>query len=333
METYEKIELGIIVIILLILIEAVILMMVEGWDFFTAFYTSVVTISTVGYGDYTPKTFIGKLSIIIYILAGVGTLAYTMGNVAGFFIEGHFKKYFRLRKMMDKIKKLNNHYIICGYGRLGKVIAEEFKKSGIPFVIIDSSEKILEEALEKDPNLICIVGDATSDDILKKAKIEKAKGLISVVTSDAENVFITLSAKKLNPNIYVVAKAEKPSTLDKLIKAGADRAVCPYIVGGMEIARIAINPDVVEFIHSLVATEEDMEVRRYVIKNKELDNKLLKDSRIREKTGATILAIKKGNKMITSPSSDTVINVGDIIYAFGTKEQLEKLKKYVEGAI
>ena len=331
METYEKIELGVIIIFLIILTESLILMSVEGWDFFTAFYTAVVTISTVGYGDYTPKTFIGKLSIIIYILAGVGAVAYTMGNIASFFIEGHFKKYFRLRKMMDKIKKLNNHYIICGYGRLGKVIAEEFKKSGIPFVIIDSNEKILEEAIEKDPSLICIVGDATSDDILKKAKIEKAKGLISVVSSDAENVFITLSAKKLNPNIYVVAKAEKPSTLDKLIKAGADRAVCPYIVGGMEIARIAINPDIVEFVHSLVAMEEDMEVRRYVIKNKELNNKPLKDSGIREKTGATILAIKKEDRMITSPPPDTPINVGDTIYAFGTKEQLEKLKKYVEG--
>ncbi|ACV24394.1 potassium channel family protein [Methanocaldococcus fervens] len=331
METHEKIELGILAIILLIFIESGILMITEGWDFFIAFYTSVVTISTVGYGDYVPKTFIGKLSVIIYIFVGVGTVAYTLGNVAGFLIEGHFRKYFRLRKMEDKIKKLNNHYIICGYGRLGKIVAEEFKKSKIPFVIIDSDEKVLEEALEKDPNLICIVGDATSDDVLKKARIEKARGLITVVTSDAENVFITLSAKKLNPNIYVVAKADKPSTLDKLIKAGADRAVCPYIVGGMEIARIAINPDIVEFIHSLIAVEEDIEVRRYVIKNKELDNKLLKDSGIREKSGATILAIKKGNKMITSPPSDIVINVGDVIYAFGTREQLEKLKKYVEG--
>ncbi|NPA62959.1 MAG: potassium channel protein [Methanococci archaeon] len=331
METYEKIELGIFFIFLLILTESLILMNTEHWDFFTAFYTSVITISTVGYGDFTPKTFLGKLSIIIYIFLGVGAVAYTMGNIASFFIEGHFKKYFRLRKMMDKIKRLNNHYIICGYGRLGKVIAEEFKKCNIPFVIIDSDEKLLRDAIEHDPNLTCIVGDATSDDILKKAKIEKAKGLISVVSSDAENVFITLSAKKLNPNIYIVAKAEQPSTLDKLIKAGADRAVCPYIVGGMEIARIAVNPDIVEFIHSLVATEEDMEVRRYVVKNKDLDNKLLKDSGIREKTGATILAIKKGDKTITSPPPDTVINVGDIIYAFGTKEQLEKLKMYLEG--
>jgi voltage-gated potassium channel len=285
METYEKIELGVIVIFLIILTEALILKMAEGWDFFTAFYTAVVTISTVGYGDYTPKTFIGKLSIIIYILAGVGAVAYTMGNIASFFIEGHFKKYFRMRKMMDKIRKLNNHYIICGYGRLGKVIAEELKKSGISYVIIDSDEKRLEEAIEKDPSLICIVGDATSDDILKKAKIEKAKGLISVVSSDAENVFITLSAKKLNPNIYVVAKAERPSTLDKLIKAGADRAVCPYIVGGMEIARIAINPDIVEFVHSLVAMEEDMEVRRHTIKNKELNNKPLKIPVLEKKLG------------------------------------------------
>ncbi|MCQ6253870.1 TrkA family potassium uptake protein [Methanocaldococcus sp.] len=331
METFKKIILGIFIIILLIVIESVILMICEGWDFFTAFYTAVVTISTVGYGDYTPKTFIGKLSIIVFIFAGVGAVAYTMSNIAEFLIEGHFKKYYRSKKMSDKLKKLQNHYIICGYGRLGRVVAYELKKSGIPFVVIDKDEKLLQEAIEKDPSLICIVGDATSDDILKKAGIDRAKGLISVVTSDAENVFITLSAKKLNPNIYIVAKADDQSTLDKLIKAGADRAVCPYIVGGLEIAKIAINPDVVEFIHSLVASQEDIEIRRFVIKNYELDNKSIKDSKIREKTGATILAIKKGNKMITSPTPNTIINVGDIIYAFGTKEQLEKLRKYVEG--
>lgn len=332
METLERIKLGILVLIGLIIIETFVLSITEGWDIFTSFYTAVVTISTVGYGDYTPKTFLGKLSIIVYIFLGVGTVAYTMGNIASFFIEGHFKKYYRMKKMEDKIKKMKDHYILCGYGRLGRIVADELKKNNIPFIIVDNNENIINEAIEKNPDLVCIVGDATSDDILLKAGIERAKGLISVVSTDAENVFITLSAKKLNPNIYVVAKADEPSTLDKLIKAGADRAICPYVVGGMEIAKIAINPDIVEFVHSLIANEEeDMEIRRFVVKNHKLDGIKLKDSKIRELTGATILAIKKGNQMITSPPPEVVINYGDVIYAFGSREQLEKLKKYLNN--
>ncbi len=332
MDTFDKIKFGVIFLIFLIIIEAIILEITEGWDFFTSLYTSVVTISTVGYGDYTPKTFFGKLSIIIYIFLGVGTVAYTLSNLAAFIIEGHFRRYFRLKKMEEKLKKMENHYIICGCGRLGKIIIEELRKNKIPFVVIDKSEEQIKELIENDKNIVCIVGDATLDKTLIKAGIERARGLVSVVGSDAENVFITLSAKKLNPNIYIVAKADRPSTLDKLIKAGADRAVCPYVVGGMEIARIALNPDIIEFVHSLIASdEEDMEIRRFILKNPKLDKIKLKDSKIRELTGAIILAIKKENSMITSPPPDIELNIGDIIYAFGKREHLEKLKKYLEG--
>ncbi|WP_456419263.1 potassium channel family protein [Methanocaldococcus infernus] len=329
METHEKIIVGILAIFTIILLESLILSITEHWDFFTAFYTAVVTISTVGYGDYTPKTFLGKLSVIIYIFAGVGAVAYTLSNVASFFIEGHFKRYFRLKRMRDRIKKLENHYIICGFGRLGRIVAYELEKNNIPYIVIDKDEEKLKEEIEKNPNFLCIHGDATQDEILEKAKIKKAKGLITVVGSDAENVFITLSAKKLNPNIFIVSKADAPSTLDKLIKAGADRAVCPYTVGGMEIARLAISPEIVEFIHSLVATKEDMEIRRFEVKNKELDGVSIKDSKIREKTGATILVVVKDGKYITNPPPELKLNVGDIIYAFGTCEQLDKLKKYL----
>ncbi|WP_456472754.1 potassium channel family protein [Methanocaldococcus sp.] len=330
MEAHEKIVLGILLIISIIVLETIVLSLTEHWDLFTSFYTAVVTISTVGYGDYTPKTFLGKLSVIIYIFAGVGAVAYTLSNVASFIIEGHFKKYFRMKKMRDKLKKMRDHYIICGFGRLGRIVAYELEKNNIDYVVIDKDLEKLREECEKNKNFVYIHGDATQDEILEKAKIKEAKGLITVVGSDAENVFITLSAKKLNPKIYVVAKADAPSTLDKLIKAGADRAVCPYTVGGMEIARLAINPETIEFIHSLVASEEDMEIRRFVIKNKELDGKSIKDSKIREKTGATILVVIKDGKTISSPPPELKLNVGDIIYAFGTKEQLEKLKKYIE---
>ncbi|ENN95992.1 TrkA-N domain-containing protein [Methanocaldococcus villosus KIN24-T80] len=330
-DSIKKIFFGILSLLLLIFIQTLVYSSIEGWDLFTSFYVSVITISTVGYGDFVPKTFLGRVVTIIYIFVGVGLVAYTLSNVASFLIEGHFKKIFKMRKMIEKIKKLKDHYIVCGYGRLGRVVVDELKKSNIPYVVIDINEDVLKEAVEMDNDLICIVGDATLEETLEKANIRKAKGLISVVGSDAENVFITLTAKSLNPNIFVVAKADKSSTLDKLIKAGADRAICPYIVGGMEIAKIAINPEILEFIHSLVANEEDMEVRRLTIKNEALDGKTLRESKIREKTGATILAIKKGNKMITSPPPEVKLNVGDVVYAFGKREQLEKLSKYLEG--
>lgn len=210
--------------------------------------------------------------------------------------------------------------------------AKKFKNAGVPFVVIDEDQQTIEEVLEKYPNLIYIVGDATSDDILYKAGIERAKGLITVVDSDAENVFITLSAKRLNPNIYTVAKAENKNTVDKLLKAGADRVVSPYDIGGSRIAEMSLKPEVLDFVSSLMDTSRDMEITKFqVFETSELIGKTLYESKIRQKTGATILAIKKDDELLVNPSPDTVLGGGDIIYAFGTKKQLEELKKILDS--
>ncbi|AEF96687.1 potassium channel family protein [Methanotorris igneus] len=328
MDTLNKIKLGMVTIGALILFASIGFMFLEGWDFFTALYVSIVTISTVGYGDYTPTTHWGKALVMVYIVTGVGAVAYTFGSIAEFFMEGHFKKVARMRKMEKNLKKLKGHFIICGYGKLGKVVAEKFKNAKVPFVVIDSDEKMLEEEAEKDPDLIYVVGDATSDDVLIKAGIERARGLISVVNTNAENVFITLSAKRLNPNIYVVAKAEDGSAVDKLLKAGADRVVSPNVIGGSRIAEIALKPEVLDFVSTIMDDSYDMEIEKFcVCEGSEICGKSLYESQIRSKTGVTILAVKKGNDLIINPSPDVVVDKGDEIYAFGTKEQLEKLEK------
>ena len=332
MEALERIKLGISVIVFIVLIATFGLMYFEGWDFFTALYVSIITISTVGYGDITPITFEGKVLTLVYIICGAGAMAYTFASIAGFFIEGQFKKIIRLKKMQTKLKMINGHYIICGFGKIGKFVAKKFDDAGVPFVVIDMDEKKILDGLDNYKNMIYIVGDATSDDILNRAGVKRAKGLVATVNSDAENLFITLSAKELNPNIYVVAKAENNATIDKLLKAGADRVVSPYSIGGLRMAEMALRPEILDFVTTLMDTTRDMEIGRFTISpQSEIVGKTLYDSKIRQKTGATILAIKKKNdNVIVNPSPDIVLDERDVIYAFGTKKHLEELKKILK---
>jgi len=332
MEALERIKLGISVIVFIVLIATFGLMYFEGWDFFTALYVSIITISTVGYGDITPITFEGKVLTLVYIICGAGAMAYTFASIAGFFIEGQFKKVLRLKKMKRALNKMENHYIICGFGKLGKVVAKKFEEAGVPYIVIDADDSKIQRALEYYPNLIYIIGDATSNEILNKAKVKKAKGLIAVVNSDAENAFITISAKELNPNIYVVTKAENDTSVDKLLKAGADRAVSPYSIGGLRIAEMSLKPEILDFVSTLMDTAHDMEIGRFTTSShSDVVGKTLHNSKIRQKTGATILAIKKkDDNVIINPSPDIILDKEDVVYAFGTKKQLEELKKILK---
>ena len=339
MEVVNRIKLSILTMILLILIYALVMMYLEGLSFTNALYFSIVTISTVGYGDITPTTELGKVVSSIYILCGVGIGLYALGNVAEFFVSGYFKKTDRMRKMEKRIKNLKDHYIICGYGKCGRVVTKKLRRSGAKYVVIDINEKILEEELENNPNFNYIVGDATHDEVLIKAGIKKAKGLISAVSRDSDNVYITLSAKRLNPNVFVVAKAEEKVSMDKLLIAGADRVVSPYVIGGLRMAALALKVDILDFISTFMSIAryeygEDLEIRKIEVRsNSPLAGKKLYESRIREKFGANIIGIKKKDRVIINPSADAEISAGDIIYAFGTGEQLDNLEKVAKGIL
>jgi len=331
METLNKIKLGILVLSIIILSATLGLMYLEGWDFFTALYVTIITLSTVGYGDITPTTFWGKVFTLLYIVCGVGAMAYTFASISGFIIEGQLKKILRLKKMESKLKNIKDHYIICGFGKIGKVVTKRFDKVGVPYVVIDIDEKKMMEEAENYKNLLYVIGDATLDEVLIKAGVKRAKGLIATVNSDAENLFITISARGLNPNLYIIAKAEAETTIDKLLKAGADRVVSPYRIGGMRIAEMALRPEILDFVSTLMDETHDMEIGRFTIHpQSEVVGKTLHESRIRQRSGATILAIVKDkDKVIVNPSPDVVLEAYNIIYAFGTKEHLEKLKKIV----
>jgi len=329
MEPLNRIKLGILVLLTIILTATLGLMYLEGWDFFTALYVTVITLSTVGYGDITPTTFWGKLFTLFYIICGAGAMAYTFASIAGFIIEGELKKVLRLKKMESKLKSIRDHYIICGFGKIGKVVAEKFDSLGVPYVVVDIDEKKLAREAENFKNLLYVVGDATLDEVLIKAGVERAKGLIATVKSDAENLFVTISARGLNPKLYIIAKAEAETTIDKLLKAGADRVVSPYIIGGMRIAEMALRPEILDFVSTLMDETYDMEIGRFTIHpQSEVVGKTLHESKIRQRSGATILAIiKDGDRVIINPGPDVVLEPYNVVYAFGTKEHLEKLKE------
>ncbi len=337
MEVIDRIKLSMGVMGAAIVIYSLIMMDIEGLRPLDALYFSIVTISTVGYGDYVPKTELGKLITAMYILFGVGIGLYALGSVAEFFIGGYFKKTNQMRNMDKRIKHLKNHYIICGYGRSGKVVADKLEKSGAKYIVIDNNAELLENELEDNPNFNYIVGDATLDDILLKAKIKEAKGLISTVSRDSDNVYITLSAKRLNPNLYVIAKADERVAMDKLLIAGADRVVSPYIIGGLRMAELALKPDILDFVSTFMSIakyeyDEDLEIRKITIEEGSLlSGKSLSETNIRQESGATIIGVKKNNELITNPSPDVIINTGDVLYAFGTTEQLDNLEKIVKN--
>ncbi|AEF97199.1 potassium channel family protein [Methanotorris igneus] len=337
METSRKIVYTIILVFLLIFSYSFAIMKIEGLPFLDALYFSIITITTTGYGDYTPTTYEGRILTIIYLFFGIGIVMYLFGIIAQFIIEGEFKNLVRMRKMENRIKELKDHYIICGFGRIGRIVANKFKKEKIPFIVIDINKEILKEELNKDPNFNFIVGDARKDETLKKAKIEKAKGLITTLPTDADNVFITLSAKGLNPKIKVVAKADEEEAIKKLKRAGADKVVSPYMIGGLRLAEVALRPGILDFVSTFINIAkyeygEDVELRKFIVeKGSEIDGKSLYESDIRKKVGLTILGIKKGDNLIINPPSDIIINAGDEIYAFGSGSQLKSLEKMVKN--
>ncbi len=301
---------------------------VEGWSLFDSFYMTVITISTTGFKELRPLTVPGRVLTIMLIIFGVLAIAYTGGRAVQLLLETQF---FRRRKMNKQIDGLTGHYIICGYGRMGKVICEDLAHNNTPFVVIENNPRKIEELLEI--GYLFIEGDATHDDILLQAGIKKAKGLVAVIATDAQNVFAVLSAKGINPEIFVVARAIEEGTESKLKRAGADRVVKPIELGGSRMVNLLLKPGVIDFIDG-VAKSRDVEISLEEVnisKNSRLVNKTLKDSPLRKDWNIIIVAIiKNTGKLIYNPSANTVIEENDKLIAIGPSESLAKLTESCE---
>src|ERR671910_3179326 len=219
-------------------------MVFEGWSFADAVYMTVITLTTVGYREVRPLDATGQLWTIALLITSVGTLFYAAVSSVELVVEGTIRGYFGRRRMEAAIRKLNGHYILCGYGRVGRQVAAEFALDGVSFVVVEQDRETVEECAEK--GYLVLLGEASDDDVLEEAGLRRARGLVAAVDSDADNVFVVLSARKLNPKLHIVARASSDESAAKLEIAGADRTLSPYAVGGRRLASLATQPLVVD---------------------------------------------------------------------------------------
>jgi voltage-gated potassium channel len=303
---------------------------IEGWDIFDSLYMTVITLSTVGFHEIEPLSKAGKAFTIGLIFFSLGIVAFAVNYGLKAIFEGEFKDVFGRRKLKKILESLENHYIVCGYGRMGKVICKEFKLKKIPFVVVE--KEALE--LDVDDDVIIVYGDATRDELLRNVGIEKAKGLISVLDSDAQNLYVVLSARGLNKELFIVARANEEGADYKLTRAGADKVVSPYHIGGIRIAHTILKPTVVDFLE-LTAKAGNMEIQIEEVVVEEassLAGKTIKEADIRAKNWVVIVALKKENgKIVFNPRAHILIEVGDKVAVIGEPEHFSQFEKMARG--
>ncbi len=303
--------------------------LIEKWNVFDSLYMTVITIFTVGYKEVQPLSIPGRIFTIIIIFSGAGTVFYLGASVVEGFIENQLIKG---KKMEKRIQKLHDHYIICGYGRMGNVICKDLAAQSIPFIIMENNPKKI--ATIEDEGHIYFDGDVTDDKCLKKAGVERAKGLVTVLSSDADNVFVTLTARNLNPNIFIVASSNTRGTVPKLLRAGANKVINPFLTAGKHMSQLLLKPVVVDFIE-VVSQDASLDLRMEEVNIEEgssLAGVKLRDSQLRTQLNIIIVAIKKKDgRMVFNPSSETEIASDDILISLGSKEDLQKLSEIGRG--
>jgi len=297
---------GVCALVIIIAAGTIGYVIIEGWSFIDALYMTIITITTVGYDEVHPLTTTGRIFSIFLIVGGVSGALYTLSVIAGYIIEGHLGTTLGRRRMERAVAKLKRHFILCGYGRVGQEIARIFSEEGVSFVIIDKDQESIAIA-EKNGHLY-VFGDATSDEVLKEAGIERARGLVAALGSDADSVYITLSARGLHPDLFIEARASGSMAEAKLKEAGADRIISPYSLGAHRMAQLALRPTVVDFIDTVISLRgRELQMESIVVGG---DSALagLTIEEIHRRTKAAILAIsKKDGKILANPQEEETI--------------------------
>jgi len=327
---YFRFMIPIYLLVGLIIIGTIGYIIIDGYTLLNAFYMTIITIATVGYGEVEPLSVAGKIFTSFLIITSFVTFAYAVSSITKFIVDGELNIFFKNKRLNAAVEKLSDHVIICGYGRNGKQAAQILKKHDKRFVVIEDDEKVTTGINHRFSDLV-LKGDATQDEVLLKAGILKAKALITTLPADSANVFIVLTARNLNPKLTIISRASDDGSDAKLKIAGADNVIMPDKVGGAHMASLVMKPDVMEFLDYITAQRADsinLEEISFDAVSATLKNKTLKDLEIRNKSGANIIGFKTAEgDYIVNPSADTQIIPQSKIFVLGSPDQIKKLKE------
>lgn len=297
-------------------------MLIEDWDVLDAFYMALTTVSTVGFGEIHPLSPSGRLFTVTLILGGTGTILYTFGVFAETLVGGQLVAFRRQRRMKHEIGALRGHFIVCGYGRVGTHIVQEFDRQNVPYVIIDVNPEPLARLRREGRRFV--EGDAASEDVLRSAGIEHAKGLLANVDSDERVVYITLAARALNPGLFITARAGQPESTRRLELAGANRVVSPYRMAGRLMAQLAIRPSVVDVIETMQRGQSSIGIEEILVGAEcRARGRTLREAGLLDAGQARILALRRSDGALhVDPADSVLFEDGDLVVAMGSEAEL-----------
>ena len=328
--SFKKIYYFISLLLLILIGGSIGYMVIEDWSFVDSFYMTTITISTVGFREVQELSTYGKLFTAFLIFFSFGTFAFAVTSLTTYIVGGEYKKHIKELRMIQQLKKMKNHIIITGYGRVAKQVAEDLRAIGSEFVIIEQDEHKAELAEEEGFNVV--IGDSTNDDYLVMASIHSAKGVITCLPSDADNLYVVLAARELNSQAIIVSRASLPSAVSKLKMAGANNVIMPGAVGGSHMASLIAHPDVIEFLDIIRVKGyqgANVQLVKFEDLPEEFRNKTIGELEARRITGVTIIGYKKRDgDYIINPPLETLVDEGSRLFVLGTTEQIEKLAKY-----
>lgn len=305
-------------------------MYLEGWNLFDASYMTLITIATVGYGETHPLSHMGRAFTMVLIVGGIGVLTYGLGAATAFLVEGELQQLLRRRKMEKAADRMKDHYVVCGADRTGHVIVEELHKTGRPFVVVDKNPETVKTWQAQ--GLVALEGDATHDTTLIKAGIKHAKGMITVLPTDKDNLFVVLTARGLNPSLRIVSRMLEDESESKLRRAGADAVVSPNHIGGLRLVSVLVRPAVVSFLDTMLREKD----QTYRVENIEIKSgsagigKTLEQFKVPERYGLIVVAIQRPDGSYTfNPPHQYQINAGDMIVVMGQVENVHKFQAAV----
>ena len=328
---FRKLYLAIGMVLLVLLVGIVGYYTIEDYSLLDSVFMTVITVATVGYREVKELDDAGKIFTSFLIIFSIGTFAYAISVITRYVIEGEFQTYFRHYKVNKEILKLKDHVIVCGFGRNGRQACEQLRSGNEKFVAIESNPKII-ATLHEDENILFIEGDATNDDVLLEAGLERAKALITALPNDAANVFVVLTARDRNPNLKIISRASDDASEHKLKRAGANNVIMPDKIGGTHMAALVTKPDVLEFIDHITGR---INIRLEEILYSSLPNsmrgKSIRELEIRNKTGANIIGFKTAEgDYIINPSPEMVMMPDAKLFVLGTQEQVSRFKEILK---